>query len=42
MIVQKTGSYVWVFAYYAGMYLISLAAIQILVPRLGQSTELKK
>jgi len=40
-IVQTTGSYVYVFAYYAGMYLVSLAAIQILVPRLGQPAQSK-
>ncbi len=33
-ILQKTGSYVWVFAYFSGMYLLSLAAIQVLVPRI--------
>lgn len=38
-IVQKTGSYVFVFAYYAGMYLVSLLAIQLLVPRLGRQTD---
>lgn len=37
-IVQKTGSYVFVFAYFAGMYLLSLLAIQLLVPRLGERT----
>jgi len=34
MILQKTGSYVSVFAYFSGMYLLSLLAIQLLVPRL--------
>jgi ACS family hexuronate transporter-like MFS transporter len=34
MILQKTGSYVTVFAYFSGMYLLSLLAIQLLVPRL--------
>ncbi len=33
-ILQKTGSYVPVFAYISGMYLLSLLAIQILVPRI--------
>jgi ACS family hexuronate transporter-like MFS transporter len=33
-ILQKTGSYVTVFAYFSGMYLLSLLAIQLLVPRL--------
>jgi hypothetical protein len=34
MILQKTGSYITVFAYFSGMYLVSLLAIQLLVPRL--------
>ena len=34
MILQKTGSYVSVFAYFSCMYLLSLLAIQLLVPRL--------
>lgn len=34
MILQRTGSYVTVFAYFSGMYLISLLAVQLLVPRL--------
>ena len=34
MILQKTGSYVTVFAYFSGMYLLSLLALQLLVPRL--------
>ncbi len=34
-ILQRTGSYVPVFAYFSGMYLLSLLAIQLLVPRLG-------
>jgi ACS family hexuronate transporter-like MFS transporter len=33
-ILQKTGSYFWVFAYFSGMYLLSLAALQVLVPRI--------
>lgn len=37
-ILQKTGSYVTVFAYFSGMYLLSLLLIQILVPRIGQSS----
>ena len=32
LILQKTGSYLWVFGYFSGMYLLSLLAIQILVP----------
>jgi ACS family hexuronate transporter-like MFS transporter len=34
MILQKTGSYIPVFAYFSGMYLLSLLAIQVLVPQL--------
>lgn len=34
LILQKTGSYVWVFAYFSMMYLLSLAIIQVLVPRI--------
>lgn len=34
-ILQKTGSYVPVFAYFSGLYLLSLLLIQILVPRIG-------
>lgn len=33
-ILQKTGSYVWVFAYFSGMYVLSLIAIQLLVPKI--------
>lgn len=32
VILQRTGSYVWVFAYFSTMYLLSLAAMQLLVP----------
>lgn len=32
LILQKTGSYVWVFAYFSTMYLLSLALLQLLVP----------
>ncbi len=32
LILQKTGSYVWVFAYFSTMYLLSLALLQVLVP----------
>lgn len=35
MILQKTGSYTTVFAYFSGMYLLSLLALQLLVPHLG-------
>ena len=34
-ILQKTGSYVTVFAYFSGMYLLSLLLIHLLVPRIG-------
>ena len=34
-ILENTGSYVAVFAYFSGMYLLSLIAIQLLVPRIG-------
>jgi ACS family hexuronate transporter-like MFS transporter len=33
-ILQKTGSYVLVFAYFSGMYVLSLIAIQLLVPKI--------
>jgi ACS family hexuronate transporter-like MFS transporter len=35
LILQKTGSYVIVFAYFSGMYVLSLLALQFLVPRIG-------
>jgi ACS family hexuronate transporter-like MFS transporter len=35
VILQKTGSYVPVFVYFSGMYVLSLTAIQLLVPRIG-------
>jgi ACS family hexuronate transporter-like MFS transporter len=31
-ILQKTGSYVLVFAYFSGMYVLSLILIQLLIP----------
>jgi ACS family hexuronate transporter-like MFS transporter len=34
MILQKTGSYVSVFAWFSGMYVVSLIAIQLLVPKI--------
>ena len=37
IILQKTGSYVSVFGYFAGMYVLSLIIIQLLVPRIGQA-----
>ncbi len=33
MILQKTGSYVAVFGYFSGMYLLSMLAIQLLLPK---------
>lgn len=33
-ILQKTGSYIPVFGYFSGMYLLSLLAIQLLVPKI--------
>lgn len=39
-ILQKTdGGYVWVFAYFSMMYLFSLLALQLLVPRIRQPEE---
>jgi ACS family hexuronate transporter-like MFS transporter len=37
LILQKTGSYITVFAYFSGTYLVSLLAIQLLVPRIGKA-----
>lgn len=36
-ILQKTSSYVPVFAYFSGMYLLSLLLVHLLVPRIGRS-----
>jgi len=33
-ILQKTGSYVWVFAYFSSMYVLSLILIQLLIPKI--------
>jgi ACS family hexuronate transporter-like MFS transporter len=33
-IVERTGSYVWVFVYFSAMYPISLGILQLLVPRI--------
>ena len=38
MIVEKTGSYVWVFAYFSLMYLVSLGLLHLLVPRIQKET----
>lgn len=35
LILEKTGNYVGVFAYFSGMYVVSLLAIQLLVPKIG-------
>ncbi len=36
-ILQRTGSYVPVFAYISGMYLLSLLLVHVLVPRIGRT-----
>jgi ACS family hexuronate transporter-like MFS transporter len=35
-ILQSTGSYLYVFMYFSGMYLISLLFVQILIPKIGR------
>ena len=35
-ILQTTGSYVSVFLYFSGMYIVSLIGIQLLVPKIGK------
>ncbi len=35
LILQKTGSYIYVFAYFSGTYVLSLLFLQILVPKIG-------
>jgi ACS family hexuronate transporter-like MFS transporter len=35
-ILHTTGSYVPVFLYFSGMYVLSLIAIQLLVPKIGK------
>ena len=37
LVLQKTGSYVYVFGYFATMYVLALIIIQILVPKIGMS-----
>jgi MFS transporter, ACS family, hexuronate transporter len=37
-ILQRTGSYVPVFLYFSGMYVVSLILIQLLVPKIGVET----
>jgi len=39
LILQETGSYVYVFAYFSGTYLVALLAIQLLVPRIRDASE---
>ncbi len=35
VILQKTGTYVFVFAYFSGMYVLSLIALQLLLPKIA-------
>jgi MFS family permease len=37
LVLQKTGSYVYVFGYFATMYVLALILIQLLVPKIGMS-----
>ena len=37
MILQKTGSYMYVFAYFSGTYVISLACVQLLIPKIAEA-----
>ena len=37
VILQKTGSYVYVFAYFSGMYVLSLVLVQVLVPKIADT-----
>ena len=37
LILEKTGSYVYVFAYFSSMYLLSLLGIHLLVPKIGMT-----
>ncbi len=37
LILQQTGSYVYVFVYFSGMYLLSLLIIQLLIPKIGKA-----
>ena len=39
LIVQKTGIYVLVFVYFSGTYIVSLLAMQLLVPKIEQSKQ---
>ena len=40
LILEKTGSYVWVFAYFSLMYLLSLGVLQLLVPNIARERRL--
>ena len=35
LILQKTGSYLWVFGYFSSMYLLSLGLLHILIPKIA-------
>jgi ACS family hexuronate transporter-like MFS transporter len=37
LILHKTGSYVIVFAYFSGMYILSLIGMQLLLPKIEMS-----
>jgi ACS family hexuronate transporter-like MFS transporter len=37
VILQKTGSYAYVFAYFSGMYVLSLVCLQLLVPKIADT-----
>jgi ACS family hexuronate transporter-like MFS transporter len=39
LILEKTGTYVWIFVYFSGMYVISLLAIHLLVPHIGRKPD---
>jgi ACS family hexuronate transporter-like MFS transporter len=39
LILQKTGSYVFVFAYFSGTYVLSLGLLQLLVPRIADTRQ---
>lgn len=37
MLVQRTGSYVYVFAYFSGTYVLSLVLLQLLIPKIADA-----
>jgi ACS family hexuronate transporter-like MFS transporter len=39
LILHKTGSYVIVFAYFSGMYILSLLGMQLLLPKIEMDTQ---